>query len=467
MTTIVCIGAGGSAALLAWHLHAAGFSGRIILVDSQEGYGAAYSTHDHRHLLNVPAANMGASEADKAAFWRFLAAQGLEVPPEAFVPRLEYGHYLERLIAPLRASGQVIRIQDRAWGLERRAGFWQVALERRRALEPQAVVLAVGNLPPSSLPGGEVVDTACYVDEPWRCRLEEVMAGRSRILFVGTGLTMVDGVISLADHANIHMTAISRHGLLPLPWKTQEAIPVRLPESMPGPRAMLRFLREAAAGMETWEMLINGLRPQVQAIWQSWTLLEQARFLRHALAYWNIHRHRISDAHHALLSQMQAAGRLTTMAGHVLGIEQQGSEVLVRWRPRGEARECTARFDVVVNCTGPASDYRRMRDPLVLNLLGSGNARSHPLGMGLAASPRGEVLDAKGQPVPGLFALGPPLRGVLFECTAIPDIRKQAALLARHMVAWLAQRPAPADAKEEMARKYPDKGYQVLHDVGL
>jgi uncharacterized NAD(P)/FAD-binding protein YdhS len=122
---------------------------------------------------------------------------------------------------------------------------------------------------------------------------------------------------------------------------------------------------------------------------------------------------------------------------------------------------------VVVNCTGPASDYRRMRDPLVLNLLGSGNGRSHPLGMGLAASPRGEILDAKGEPVPGLFALGPPLRGVLFECTAIPDIRKQAALLAGHMVAWLAERATNPVSPEERTGGYPDRTHQVLHDVGL
>jgi uncharacterized NAD(P)/FAD-binding protein YdhS len=44
--------------------------------------------------------------------------------------------------------------------------------------------------------------------------------------------------------------------------------------------------------------------------------------------------------------------------------------------------------------------------------------------------------------VPGLKALGPIVRGVFWECTAVPDIRAQAADLAAHMAAHLAARPA-------------------------
>jgi uncharacterized NAD(P)/FAD-binding protein YdhS len=41
------------------------------------------------------------------------------------------------------------------------------------------------------------------------------------------------------------------------------------------------------------------------------------------------------------------------------------------------------------------------------------------------------VLDASGTPSSTLFTLGPPLRGLLYETTAIPEIRDQAAALAR------------------------------------
>jgi len=40
------------------------------------------------------------------------------------------------------------------------------------------------------------------------------------------------------------------------------------------------------------------------------------------------------------------------------------------------------------------------------------------------------LLDAKGRIVPGLFTLGPPMRGVLLDAMAIIDIGKQAQKLA-------------------------------------
>ena len=44
-------------------------------------------------------------------------------------------------------------------------------------------------------------------------------------------------------------------------------------------------------------------------------------------------------------------------------------------------------------------------------------------------------LDAVGTAASPLFTLGPPLRGLYYETTAIPEIRDQAAALARHLMA--------------------------------
>ena len=90
--------------------------------------------------------------------------------------------------------------------------------------------------------------------------------------------------------------------------------------------------------------------------------------------------------------------------------------------------------DAVVNCTGPMTDVSRSTDPL-LQRAGARAACSPPTRSGSAspARPHGEVLDVSGQVVPGLYVVGPPRKGTLWETTAVPEIRRQAAALAQRL----------------------------------
>jgi uncharacterized NAD(P)/FAD-binding protein YdhS len=53
---------------------------------------------------------------------------------------------------------------------------------------------------------------------------------------------------------------------------------------------------------------------------------------------------------------------------------------------------------------------------------------------------KGSVLNFNGVPSNSLFAIGPVKKGGLWETTAVPEIRKQAADLAEHIVHLLAYR---------------------------
>jgi uncharacterized NAD(P)/FAD-binding protein YdhS len=68
---------------------------------------------------------------------------------------------------------------------------------------------------------------------------------------------------------------------------------------------------------------------------------------------------------------------------------------------------------------------------LLDGLFAGGDARPGPLGLGLAVDDDGRLLDRAGEPSDTLWALGPLRRGALLETTAIPEIREQAAALAR------------------------------------
>ncbi len=58
-----------------------------------------------------------------------------------------------------------------------------------------------------------------------------------------------------------------------------------------------------------------------------------------------------------------------------------------------------------------------------------------PLALGIAALPTGEVLRYRGGPVGWLFTLGAPLKGILWETTAVREIRVEAEQLATRLLA--------------------------------
>ena len=79
------------------------------------------------------------------------------------------------------------------------------------------------------------------------------------------------------------------------------------------------------------------------------------------------------------------------------------------------------------------TDVSRSTDPLLQALVGRGVVTPDPLRLGVSCTPQGEVLDVSGQVVPGLFVVGPPRKGTLYETTAVPEIRAQAAALAQRL----------------------------------
>jgi len=72
---------------------------------------------------------------------------------------------------------------------------------------------------------------------------------------------------------------------------------------------------------------------------------------------------------------------------------------------------------------------------LLINLLARGLIDHDPLALGLNALPNGEVLRYRGGPSGWLFTIGPPLKGVLLESTAVIEIRVQAQALADRLLA--------------------------------
>ncbi len=429
---IAVVGAGAAATLLASALRRCpggdDLAVTVIGTGHPPGRGVAYNTPDATHRMNVPARRLSvdADGSDHLSRW-------LGVDAEDHVARSDYGAYLA---AQLTASGASI-VEGRVEALHPTAGGWSAAIDGAPALTARHVVLATG--PPPGPGPVDLPDDRRVIADPWTSDLAARVTGR-RVVVLGTGLTMVDVALT-ACAAGASVVAVSRHGALPRahpPVRRRGARPFPVPDAplraADVRRLVVEHCRAEPAG---WEAGMDAARDHADALWSRLPEDEQAKLLRRGLSQWTVHRHRMAPSVAAALDGLVAAGRVRVERGTVRSVQVGGVGVEVVGRSGRDERRW--RGDVAVACTGPSSDVTRTTDPLLRALLSSGTAAPGPHRLGLAVDPCGQVVGA-----PGLWTLGPLRRGVVFETTAIPEIRRQAAALAVELGASLL-RPGARD----------------------
>ena len=454
--TVAVIGAGFSGVLTALRLLSSpdGPNVRLIEKGPRFGRGAAYATGSPHHILNVRATNMSAFPEQPSHFRDWLGARG--DGERMFVTRDEYGQYLQSLLREAASGPDARRLvleHDDASALARHDGRWAVTLGIGRILHVDAVVLAIGNLPPPPPDGADpaVLASRRYVADPWTWTGAETASGE--VLLLGSGLTAVDVALSLtATRPDVRVTALSRHGLAPRAHASALVLAPdadgprrRDPPPRGSPTTLLRQFRRRAG--DDWRAAFDDLRPHVQAVWRGWTDAERRQFVRHLKPWWDVHRHRMAPQVAGKIAALQSGGGLQLQAGHLIGLRLHKDGVEATWSPRGSQRRETRRFGLVVNCFGPRADLERSRDPLVEQLFVAGLARADDCRLGLDVDVRSRVLSGSGEPTPTLFAVGPISRGAYFEVSSVPDIRIQAAECADAVVNALAVggRPPSAD----------------------
>ncbi len=459
---IAIVGAGFTGTMLAVQLlrKLAG-PAKITLFDRRGafGRGLAYSARNPRHVLNVRVTNMSAFDEDAQHFIRWLWANdsvrggAAGVPPSghAFVSRATFGAYVEDVLrAAIAEAGPRARVAQRvadAVGIAIAPGGARLALADGASVEADRVALCVGNFPPATPApiAPAVAESGRFVADPWDEEAIDRIRSDDTVLVIGTGLTMVDMVVDLLARGfqgPIH--ALSRRGLLPQAHELTRTYPPfldreRLPRGLLAlTRRIRREVRDAASRGQDWRSVMDAIRPLVQDLWIALDEDDRRRFLRHLRPYWDVHRHRMAPEIAREIERLRAEGRLSTHAGRIASSGIEGGRIKFTFRPRAGGAERGLVGDWVINCAGPETDYARIRHPLVSSLLASGLARPDPLALGLDLTPSFQLIGREGRPTPRLYALGPPTRGLLWESTAVPDIRKQCAQFSARLAAELA-----------------------------
>jgi uncharacterized NAD(P)/FAD-binding protein YdhS len=387
------------------------------------GRGIAYSTPDPQHLLNVPASGMSAVPGQPGHLLEWARRNGIAASREDYLPRGVYGDYVEDLLASAD-RGRVRRVPEEAVAVDD-AG---VTTRGGRRLDADAVVLAAGpSTPFDPGPLAAVHDHPSYVANPWDHDAVMALAGGTRVVVVGTGLTMIDVALSLTAAAGPEIVATSRHGELPRDHRRGAPAPGE-PAVRPGEHAtaagLVAHVESLARRGGDWRAVIDSLRPVTQALWRELPPAEQAIFYEQHSRRWEVHRSRIAPEVAARVRELRAAGRLLVTAGGLGGVEPAGEQIAVRL---GGERLLV---DGLVNATGPAWDCRDGDSELIKGMLARGVAAPGPLGLGLRATAGGALIDDRGRVSDRLFTLGALLRGELWETIAVPEIREQAAAIA-------------------------------------
>ncbi len=471
---IVIVGGGFSGVALAVHLLRRDVERpRITLVEAGEriGRGLAYGTPVAAHLLNAGADQMSLFQDDPAHFLRWAQRGGHASTGSDFVPRFHYGRYLEdelQIAAGQPGACSEVLLQARVADIMRGLAGWIVRLEDGRRIACDDVVLATGNPAPADpLAAWLPSPTPRYLREAWRHASLAEIGPDDRILMIGTGLTMIDMLLSLESRGHrgaVH--ALSRRGLLPGAHPSvREALPddLRLPllAHLEGLdlHGLLQAVRQAMAlaviargvGPQT---VVDAMRPVVPRLWSRLSARDRRRFLRWLRPYWDATRHRAAPQVAAVVEAMKADGRLMITAGRLTGAEASPESIAIRRRECGHKDEIEERYDWVVNCTGPA--FARGGGTLLdRKLLARGLIAPDDFGLGHRTDESGNALDGQGR-VTGLRILGPACRARDWESTAVPELRRAAERMA------VALATAPVTSSSPW---YPDPSYRSPHAV--
>jgi uncharacterized NAD(P)/FAD-binding protein YdhS len=400
----------------------------ILEASDRIGRGVAYSTSAPHHLLNVRAEAMSAwcdKPADFADFWQ---ARGGS--PRDFAPRNLFGGYMEEVLADAIATGRIHLIKATVTEAREQGGSWSVTLSDGRMVTGRHLVLATGNEPaPTAFP---LEKSAPLIVDSWSSQAEEIigqvgtMAGD--ILVLGTGLTMIDTVLSL-DSAGYSGTiyAVSRRGQVPLEHADFAPAPVSEAELPMSLMDLLRWVR-GRAKTRGWRAAVDALRPYSQKLWQQLSNNEKERFLRHCRPYWDAHRHRVAPQVSERVAELRRQKRLRIIAGRVVAMREErpfGTRVEIARRGAGSESAVEPIVRYVFNCTGALTNINETKNPLLRQLMMNGSIQADELQMGIMADPDGRVI-----PHASLWAVGPLIRGQYWETTAVREIRSQVTRMA-------------------------------------
>ncbi len=431
--SLVIIGSGFSSFCLAAHLletHAVKATDITIIGPLPFGYGAAYGSTHGDYRLNVRAQIMRifSSQPDDFLNWAATNLEDNEAhnPQGAFYRRSDFARYLSYLRKRIKGFHELNFLDMQVANLAPNKQRWQLNLANGDSLMADQLVLATGNPPPRwPCDVSTSVSAERAVENPWSGKWLENIKTRDKIVFIGGGLTAMDGLYSLANKGHEgRIEVVMPFAVLPpkqTDWKIEP--PVKWPDNIASASQFLKFFSNTLGSRNwtepAWQSRFEGLRINLNAVWQGLDDTEKKRLLRYMGRWWQLARFRSAPQNFEAAQAMINKGQLHLIKGRVNGLKAQETKLLVQLQDG-----TTLAADKIVNCTGPAAC------PLILKLLNAGIIASDFSQRGARIAPDFKVLDGQKKPYDNLYGIGAMTASSLGDVIGAGTIAKQAEILA-------------------------------------
>ena len=435
------------------------------------GYGLAYSSDDPDHRLNGNLSVHLVDPQDPDAFSRWCVREQIATrDPEAvaadgsmFVRRREFGRFIAECVdaASARASVRLTHLRDRATDVIGEDPLTVVTANGSR-LKTDVLVVAPGNsiprLPPAFAPA--LARHPGVIAMPTDLARIRAIGKDARVLVVGTALTALDVMSTLlrAGHEGT-ITAVSRRGLRPRPYRPVDAEPSKttLLERIEGPlapfvlragtpptagkllHAVRERIREVEAAGGRWYVAFDELRDPLWKLWTTLDVREKRTILRHLRTWYDVHRFRAPPQNDAIVRAAEARGRVEFRAARLCSVDvsASGNSLDVRLVDRYTSTPRTLTFDAVVNCIGLDFAVAMAANPFLAAMQRRGDLALDPAGIGIAVDHECRPVGVDGRPRDRIRVVGPPTCGTFGDPLGAIFIAAQIQRVVPGMLALL------------------------------
>jgi len=427
----------------------------IILVDDKRTLhkGIAFEPYSKQHLLNVTTAKMSAFNDDKDHFLNWTmehenySNKDRNIIADSFLPRYLYGQYLAQIwndVTSLEktAKTKITYIDGLVTDLDASDQDACMYINDGQVIRVDACIITSGNNAPGSpkIKNEGFYRSPNYFQNPWTKASVSNTDAKKPILIVGNGLTMVDTVLGLRENGfDNEIYSISPNGFNILPHRHNGFVYTKLIDELKDDASFLdivklfnkhiKLIREFGLSAEP---VVDSLRPHTQKIWQRLTQREKKIFISRFRNLWGVARHRIPLHIYDKLQKQRIDDKLNIRAGKLLDINEKNGIVEVEYFNKKAQRKEYLEVSRVINCTGPETDLERIEGSFLNKALKKGIVTQDEFKLGINAdSNTYHVLNKYGDQIKSLFTIGSSLRGMLWESTAVNELRQQAEKLAK------------------------------------